>query len=237
MEILRRPSLFLYSFMFFVVVVVILIIWPKKYNFATEEPFIVVSSYSAGPDDYRNMYDENIAINDEGHLVLFSTGNNDLIMGDDAPTLEIQLSDEQVDQVKNTIKKEKFLSIPKDVSTPSEDGGFIDVTVNLVNKTKKVKGLNPDHERFLAVFQSAWKPIENEDYQRWIEEIEEHIWERNSLRSSKKTDFSVDEPFFILTLGSKYTEELSFVYDHTITIDMDGNLVLYAPLKMEVILG
>jgi len=29
-----------------------------KYNYATEEPFLVVTSYSARPDDYREMDDE-----------------------------------------------------------------------------------------------------------------------------------------------------------------------------------
>ena len=151
------------------------IIWPKHYDFATKEPFIIVTSYSAGLDEYKNMYHKNIAIYDDGELILYSNEDSDLKIDDDAPVFRMQLDEEEVEQVKNTIKQKKFWKLPKDVSTPSEDGGFRYVTVNLKSGSKKVGGLNPDNERFDDVFQSVWDFAEGEKYRNWKEEIEEYI--------------------------------------------------------------
>jgi|GEM_PF-4420014 len=61
----------------------------NKYNYATEERFLVVTSYSARPDDYREMDDENIAIDHNGNLVLYTTGDDDFIIKEDVPYLEV----------------------------------------------------------------------------------------------------------------------------------------------------
>lgn len=236
---LRKTSIFLSGILLLILIVIIVVVWPKQYNYATDEPFLVVTTYSAGPDDFRNMYDESIAINNDGHLVLYSTGSDDLIIKDDAPTLEMQLHDEQVEQIKEVIEEAKFWKLPTDVSTPSEDGGYGYVTVNLTNSSKKVGGLNPDNERFFDVFQSARVLIDQDDYENWQKEIEEHIWENNSLHSSKKTDFVTDEPFLVLKMeanwgdefNTDWTDDISSVYHHQISIDMDGNLVLSAKLN------
>lgn len=245
MRILRKSILYLVGIIFFILLVIIVLLWPKKHNFPTEEPFIVVwpqkydfstedpfivvSRSLAGPDDYRNMYDEQIAIHQNGDLVLYTEGNSSLDIGDDAPTLEIQLNEKQVEQVQDSIKENKFWRMPRDVSTPSEDGGFKGITVNLVNKTKEVRGLNPEHEKFSNIFKTAWDFIDNDDYKKWVEEIEEHIWERNSLIRGNKTDFIKDEPFFILTMETpEGSAEPPFIYRYKYTIDLDGNLIVYA---------
>src|SRR5699024_11576975 len=118
MRILRKSIFYLVCIIFFILLVIIVLLWPKKHNFPTEEPFmavwpqkydfstedpfIVVSRSSAGPDDYRNMYDEQIAIHQNGDLVLYTEGNSSLDIGDDAPTLEIQLNEKQVEQVQDS---------------------------------------------------------------------------------------------------------------------------------------
>ena len=177
--IIQKNKLFKYSVLLLILSITV-IIWPKHYNFATKEPFIIVTRYSAGLDEYKNMYHKNIAIYDDGKLVLYSDEDSDLNIDDDAPVLRMQLDEEEVEQVKNTIKQKRFWKLPRDVSTPSEDGGFRYVTVNLKSGSKKVGGLNPDNERFDDVFQSAWDLVEGGDYRNWKEEIEEYIEQRYS---------------------------------------------------------
>src|SRR5699024_2548574 len=176
--IFQESKLFKYSVLLLSLSITV-IIWPKHYDFATKEPFIIVTSYSAGLDEYKNMYHKNIEIYDYGELILYSNEDSHLKIDDDAPVFRMQLDEEEVEQVKNTIKQKKFWKLPKDVSTPSEDGGFRYVTVNLKSGSKKVGGLNPDNERFDDVFQSVWDLVEGEEYRNWKEEIEEYIWERN----------------------------------------------------------
>lgn len=230
-KIFRKNRVYLYGIFFSIIVMITIVLSPKKYDFATEEPFIIVTSYSAGPDDYREMYDVNIEINNDSNLVVYTTGNDDLDIGEDAPMLEAQLTKDEMQQMKEAIEENKFWKLPRDVSTPSEDGVFRYVTVNLADESKEVGGLNPDQERFNDVYQFAWDLVKDNDYRKWTEEVEEHIWERNSLRHSKKTDFIKGEPFLILRMESEWTKEFPVVYDRYITIDREGNLVLRAEIE------
>src|SRR5699024_618037 len=167
--IIQKSKLFKYSVLLLILSITV-IIWPKHYDFATKEPFIIVTRYSAGLDEYKNMYHKNIAIYDDGKLVLYSDGDSDLNIDDDAPVLRMQLYKEEVEQLKNSSKEKRFWKLPRDVSRPSEDGGFRYVTVNLKSGSKKVGGLNADNERFDYFFQSVWDFAEGEKYRNWKEE-------------------------------------------------------------------
>src|SRR5699024_11324660 len=87
-------------------------------------------------------------------LRVYTESKNDLKIRDDAPVFKKQLSEDEVSDVQDVIEEEKFWKLPKDVTTPSEDGGSSYVTVNLKNDYKKVGGLNPDNDRFLNIRQS-----------------------------------------------------------------------------------
>src|SRR5690625_6043721 len=117
-KILRKTKL--YGILFFTLMVFLVVGCTDKYNYATDEPFIVVTSYSAGPDDYREMYEENVAIGHDGKLVLYTIGGDDLIIKKDAPVLEVKLNDEQITQVKNDSEKKEFWKLQRDVCTLSE---------------------------------------------------------------------------------------------------------------------
>lgn len=149
------------------------------YDYTTDGPFVISSNYSAGPDDYRNMYPTHISIDHHGNLLLYTSGKNRLTIGDDAPIFKMQLSEEQVNDVKRVIQEQKFWELPEDVSTPSEDGAFSYVTVHLSSQVKKVGGLNPNDPQFLEIRKFISQLIDDDDYRKWKEDIEEHIWERN----------------------------------------------------------
>jgi len=224
---LRRKTLVISSTVY-LALIILMIGCAKKYNYATDEPFVIATSYSAGPDDYRNMYDRNISIDQDGNLVLYTTGNSDIVLGADVPMLEVQLDEEQVIELEDVIQEQKFLSIQDDVSTPSEDGGYGYVTVNLENKSKEVGGLNPDNSQFIEVHRYIFSLVDDDDFKDWEEEVEEYIWEMNSLRTNEKTDYHEEEPFLILSLERYWGGSSQNVYYHNILIDLDGNLVVSA---------
>lgn len=146
-KISRKTNLVL-SFLLFPSLTVLIIGCSMKYNYTTDKPFVIVSWYPAEFDDFRNMYGKNISIDHDGNLVLYTIETDDLKLGDHAPVLEIQLDDNQVDRVKDVIEEQKFWSLPEDISTPTEDGSFSYITVNLTDKSKQVGGLNQDNSRF-----------------------------------------------------------------------------------------
>lgn len=209
-----------------------------KYDYTTDEPFLITSWYPAGADDYRNMYDKNISIDHSGNLILYTTAKDDqLRIGNNAPVLEIQLDDNQVNHVKNIIQEQKFWRLPEDVSTPSEDGSFSYIIVNLTDKSKKVGGLNTDHPRFIEIRKYILSLVDDDDFMRWTEDIEEHIWEMNSLHSNNKTDYSMDDPFLLLSIEHIWADSSLNLYHHNISIDVDGNLVLFADEEKNVVIG
>src|SRR5690625_848844 len=200
----------------------------KNYDFATEEPFIIVTISPAGPDDYRNLYSENISIDNDGNLLLYTEESKDRIITEDAPVFQIQLNEKEENHVKDVIKEEKFLSVKKDVTTPSEDGTFSYITVNFQDTSKKVGGLNPDHPQFMEIRNYVFDLIEDEDKQEWRKEIEEHIWDLNSLRINGKTEYEMDDPFLIYSMEHIWNESSLNVYYYHVAINMNGNLEVYA---------
>lgn len=206
-------------------------------EYATDKPFILVTNYSAGPDDYRNMYHVNIAIDQNGRLQLYADEDEELKIDDDAPVFETQLDEEQIDALQKVIEEQQFWELPEDVSTPSEDGGFSYITVNRADESKKVGGLNVDDEQFMEIRQQVFDLVDPGDYNEWTVDIEEFIWEKNSLRFNEKTDFVTDEPFFILTMEQLTDEEYPSVYEHVISIDIGGNLTQAARGESDLEIG
>jgi len=225
-EIYQKTKFLLYFLFCFITL--FLVGCMKSYDFATEEPFIIVTISPAGPDDYRNLYSENIAIDNDGNLSLYTNESKNLIIKEDAPVFQMQLNEKEVNQVKDVIKEEKFLSLKEDVTTPSEDGTFSYITVNFQDTSKEVGGLNPDDPQFMEIRNYVFDLIEDEDKKEWRKEIEEHIWDLNSLRINEKTEYEMDDPFLIYSMEQIWNESSLNVYYYHVAIDMDGNLEVYA---------
>lgn len=204
---------------------------------ATDRPFVVSTWYSAGADDYRNLYHRNIAVYEDGTLILYTNGKDDLKLGSDVPVFKKQLDKTQVNRVKKILQEQRFWSLPEDISTPSEDGGFNFIAVNVNNKLKKVGGLNPDHAGFTEIHDEIFGLVAGEDFKKWTGEVEEYIWEWNSLRINGKTDYHLEEPFLIFSMEHIWNESSRNVYQHKIAIDIDGHLTLYAEEGANVEIG
>lgn len=151
----------------------------SKTNYAIDEPFIIVSYAPAGPDDYRNLYPVHYALYDDGTFHMYSEEANRMNFGDDAPRYETQVNEYRVGKVKELIDEKKFWKLNKDITVDSEDGSFHYITVNLTDKSKTVGGLNPENENFFAIGDYVKTLGDKEERRKWIEDIENYIWEKN----------------------------------------------------------
>src|SRR5699024_10041989 len=147
-----------------------------------EEDILIVAEWSpAGPDEINNMFNRKISVDHDGTLVLSTnmSGDGKLTIEEDAPTFTIHLEKEEVNHIKKEIKDRKFFKLPKDVSTPSDDGSYSYLTVKLEDKTKKVGGLNPNQERFVELHDYIFSLVHDDDYEKWQEDMKEYIRDKN----------------------------------------------------------
>ncbi len=149
------------------------------YDYATDEPFIVVSSSIAGPDIARNFYPTNISLYDNGKLVLHTESTKDIFIGEDAPVVELEVEKSEVDSIKRLMKKNGLWELGDVSDNDSVDGSFLYITVNLIDESKTVGGLNPNNDSFNEIFDSVSDLVDSEDYRLWHEEINDYIIEKN----------------------------------------------------------
>lgn len=148
-----------------------------KTNYATDEPFIIITIQPAGEDDYRNLFSRNIALYDDGRLLLYKTKEDSEDIDTEAPFWETQLTETDTKAVKTAIEDHHFWRMPEDVSSPSEDGTFYYTTVHLTDETKTVGGLNPDHESFFAIQDMVKSKIPDNEYEDWQEKTTDYMFE------------------------------------------------------------
>lgn len=152
----------------------------QQINYETNGPFVIATSSPAGPEEYRNMYSSNVAVTNDGEVTLYTEAKDGLEIGDDAPVFETKISKNEVAKLKALIKRNKFWKLKDDISDDdSVDGGFLYITVNASDESKRVGGLNPYDPNFLELHDYIFDLISNEDFGNWREEIQRHIYEMN----------------------------------------------------------
>lgn len=151
----------------------------EEYNYETEGPFIIVTTSPAGPDDYRNFFPRNISIHSDGTLRIYTESFGELIIGKDAPIFVTQLEEEQVETIKELIEKHNFLKLEENLEDPAVmDGGYEYITVVLSDTSKKVGGLNPNHEALSEIIDYVYELVDNDSYNYWRQQVKEYIYER-----------------------------------------------------------
>lgn len=151
----------------------------QKTNYATDGPFVVFTYSPAGPDEFRNMYSRNYALYENGKLILYTEPENKLKIGDNAPVSESQLTSDEVAEAKQLIEQNKFWKFKEDVSTESQDGVFLYLTVNLTDESKTVGGLNPSEPKFIEITDYISNLVTKEERKAWNKEIKDHIYKMN----------------------------------------------------------
>lgn len=151
----------------------------ESIDFADEGPFIQKTSTPSGENYYLDFYPRNIAVYNDGTIRIFTEATDDIIVEDDAPMVEKQLTDEELAKIKTTIEENNFLKLDKDLSHPEDTHpSGLHLTVYTKTDSRKVYAESPFDENFKAVADAVSNHVQDEYYE-WLEDIEEYIYEKN----------------------------------------------------------
>lgn len=208
--------------------IILLVGCNHSYEYKTDGPFVTASVSPAGPDDFRNLIGEYISFYQDGTLVLSDGESNKL----DKPILETQLNKKEVKEIQEKIEESNFRKLPDDVSAPAEDGAHYHIQANFVDDSKKVQGWNPVDEDFHELHHYLFTFIDEDDYTAWKTDMEEYMWEHHSLSNDDKEAYNEDGPFLTYRTEHHIAGDIYFsIYYTTITLDIDGNVVVFAEDK------
>src|SRR5699024_1320762 len=99
-------------------------------------------------------------------------GNNPL-------TIEKKNSSKQVEEIKQVIEKNRFFSIPKDVTDYDVmDGDGSRITVYEKEEKRTVRGENSSHQEYNEIEEVIFNQVEDE-YDDWVKETEDYLFELN----------------------------------------------------------
>lgn len=157
-------------------------------DFVEDEPFVKLTPYLAAEGTIVDHFPKNITVSDNGEVVVFTEDVLDrrgeeveLDAGENPPTIEKEISSEEVKELQDLIKKNKFFSIPEDITDYDVmDGGGSRITVYTTDGERTVGGENTDHEGYLEIRNYIYDLVKDE-YSDWVEETEEYLIELNNL--------------------------------------------------------
>lgn len=139
----------------------------------------------ASEEFYLDHYPRKIAVHDNGTVRLFtedkksSSGHFDIYVGENPPEIVTNISDEEVEEIKQTITKNKFFSLDDDLTDYDVmDGSSIHMIVFAKDKAKQVGGENPNNEKFSNIYDVIFQYV-SDDYYDWDSEVREYIYEAN----------------------------------------------------------
>lgn len=196
-----------------------------SYDFATDGPIITATISPGGPDDYRNLISKHVMIYDNGTLILSHDGKIET----EAPIYKTQLMEDEIEQLKALMIEEGFFKLNGDISTPSEDGTYHNITVFLTDRTKEVSGWNPNNEDFQLIRNHIFSLIDQEIQSKWSTEMSEYVWETDALSRYEIDQYAEDGPFFTLKIDTPIpTEYYHDEYYQEINLYLDGHLKVIA---------
>src|SRR5699024_11619920 len=147
----------------------------------------------------------------DGNLIVYAESQGDTHKaGDsnDVPQLKVQLTDSELDGVKEQIA-EHFWKMKELIINPDSGSREESITVQLEEDEKEVHGDDPINPRFIAIRDYVIDLIDKEEFEAWTDEIKDEIWEeKESLESESKTDYHTENP-----RSEEHTSELQSRFD------------------------
>ena len=141
-----------------------------------DEPFIEYEYGDYGPDLIYNLYSRKIIFYGNGKGEITTSINEEMGIDENAPhTVEFELEDEEIKVLQSELEKNKFFSLPEDLTDLSVmDGGYKYITVHTTDKSKKVGGGNPDNETLDALAAQIKEMVPRGTIRSFNEGIEEY---------------------------------------------------------------
>lgn len=165
---------------FFVGLVLLLAGCTSRKEVGEALPFVTATWYPAGPDDYRNMFDRNIDVYQDGRMTFYTQDSEGRLKNKkNAPIKEVQRSEQEVTLIKDNIEKTQAYKLKKDLSTDSMDGTYVYLTFHWVDESEKVGGLNPDNEVFNQLMDQIKKTAGKDAFKEWEKEATDFMFKEN----------------------------------------------------------
>jgi len=158
----------------------------SKIDFVSKGPFIKLQLYSASEGTILDHFPRYITVDHEGEVEVFTENVIDRhgdveLATEGAPVLKKTISEKEVDQLKQTLEKNKFLSLPEDVTDyRAMDGSGSKITVYLKDDEKKVGGENSDNEEYNEIKKMIYTYVA-EEYDDWYDETRAYLAELNEI--------------------------------------------------------
>lgn len=157
----------------------------NEIEFVEEGPFVKLELYSASSGTYLDHFPKIITISNDGNVQVFTkemvstNGRIEMEVGDTPPTIEKKISSKQVEEIKQVIEKNRFFSIPKDVTDYDVmDGDGSRITVYEKEEKRTVRGENSSHQEYNEIEEVIFNQVEDE-YDDWVKETEDYLFELN----------------------------------------------------------
>lgn len=154
-------------------------------EFVEEGIFVKLELYSASSGTYLDHFPKIITISNDGDVQVFTeevvrkSGRIEMEVGDNPPTIEKEISSKQVEEIKQVIEKNRFFSIPKDVTDYEVmDGGGSRITVYEKEQQRTVGGENSSHQEYNEIEEAIFNQVKDEYYD-WVKETEDYLFELN----------------------------------------------------------
>lgn len=149
--------------------------------------FVKLELYLAAAGTYLDHFPKNITISNNGDIKVYteeiidSVGEVELEVGPDAPVIEKKISSEEVAKIKKEIKRNRFHSLPHNVTDYQvQDGSGSRITLYQEGKVKSVGGDNSNHEQYNAIEKVIFDYVKDE-YCDWEKETREYLEKLNEF--------------------------------------------------------
>lgn len=157
----------------------------SKIDFVDEGPFVKLELYSASEGTYLDHFPKIITVSHDGSVRVLTkervrkNGRVDMKVEEDAPTIEKTISAKEVIEIKEVIEKNRFFSLPKDVTDYDVmDGSGSRITVYEKERERKVGGENSNNEQYNAIEAIIFKQVKDEYYD-WEKETKDYLYQLN----------------------------------------------------------
>jgi len=154
-------------------------------EFVEEGPFVKLELYLASSGTYLDHFPKIITISNDGNVRVFTKemvradGRIEMKVGGNPPTIEKKISSKQVEEIKQVIEKNRFSSIPKDVTDYDVmDGDGSRITVYEKERKRTVGGENSGHKEYNEIEDIIFNHVKDEYYD-WVKETEDYLFELN----------------------------------------------------------
>jgi len=149
--------------------------------------FVKLNRYLAAAGTYLDHFPKNITISNDGNITVYteevinSIGKIEMEVGQDAPVIEKKISPEEVEEIKEVMKKNKFHSLPYDVTDYGvDDGSGSRITLYQDGKIRSVGGYNSNNEQYKAIEKVIFDHVKDE-YDDWEKETRDYLEKLNEF--------------------------------------------------------